>query len=132
MSDLGLDSLTDDQLLSLLQEVVGELIVRDPALPRAAQVEVSLLKAKRDLFISTIERMVMEERTRFEVVLRSLVAQEVREAIGNGEIRCEPDSTMQARIIFEATKNEIKMQFDAQLHGQEPAWQHPMDGLGFK
>lgn len=55
MPDLGLDKVGDDQILELLNEVVVEILSRDPVVRRVAQGAVMSINQKRAAYMDAVK-----------------------------------------------------------------------------
>ena len=104
MADLGLDALTDDQLLDLLGQACMELSARDPMVRNLAQVtidtEAEKLKIKQEAektklfskkeaietFKSAAEGALKKARREYENQILTEIAVEVRKMVSAGEI----------------------------------------------
>ncbi len=111
MSDLGLDSLGDDQLISLLAEAVQELVCRDPAVQRVAQGTVQTIAEKRTQFLDIVRSEVASAQASYLENLRQHVRSDIAAAVASGEINIpgmlKPGE--EASVIVEVTQQQIKM-----------------------
>lgn len=110
MPDLGLSTLADEQLLNLANEVVMEILSRDPVLQRAAHQGVLSLADKREAFMSVIKSEVGAAKAQYLDNLRRDVRAEVVQAVQAGELNVPGmvGAAGEAKVIVEVTKEEIK------------------------
>lgn len=111
MSDLGLDNLNDDQLLSLLAESVQEILSRDPIMHRAAQEGILSAAKKRAALMDLVRQEIGSAEMSYVEGLRMRVRTDIAEAVAAGEINIpgmmKPGA--EAKVIVETTKEQIKM-----------------------
>jgi len=130
---LGVELLTDDQIVELLIEVCNELAVRDPVVRKAAQAEISKaaeevktkrIAAKRILqsraqqeqtLLNTIESVVRQARQEYAAQLKREVVEAVQEEIKSGAFRL-----MTPQQEADAIKDATMQANDAALRGIDP------------
>lgn len=106
MSDLGLNTLTDDQLLDLLQEACAELGQRDPVVRTLAQKSIYAEADRIRVFKDSIEGAVEKARREYEASIRKESEDLVRNAVATGQWS-PMTSTEEGRMAVD-TEREIK------------------------
>lgn len=99
---LGLDQLTPDQFLELLQEVVAELANRDPFLRSLAQQSILSEAQKLEATRAAGNEALAELAQATAAALLDTAKEEATKAILSGELRLLPPS-IEARIVAEGT-----------------------------
>jgi hypothetical protein len=107
--DLGLNALTDDQLLSLLQEVLGEFIQRDEYLRSLAQNVIDGVardaKVAEEILAESLDQALDEYRTK----LKTEVMEHLRAGLQDGSVRLLT-AQQEADLLFESSlENKIKL-----------------------
>lgn len=120
MPDLGLNSLTDDQLLDLLVEACAELGQRDPVVRNLAQKSIYSEAERIKIFKESIEEAIEAAKKTYETSIR----QESRDLV-NGMVKrgewMPIDSTAEAKLAIESER-EVRQQMireaEASLNAQ--------------
>lgn len=118
--DLGLNKLTDDQLLELLQQACAELAIRDHYVRNLAQQTIFTEAEKLKAMKQEMEGAVAAAKAEHVAQLRQEIEAEVRRAVSAGEIQLfqpgeEPkivvqtDLDVRAKMIQEIKAREQEM-----------------------
>jgi hypothetical protein len=106
---LGLDALSNDQLLALIEETAEELIARDPWIRNMAQATLTTAAERLALRRGALEEAIQETARAFVLSIKAEEVAALREALANGtarlltseqEARAVVDATLQARIAL--------------------------------
>ena len=106
MADLGLSSLEDEQLISLLNEAVVELLSRDPCAQKVAQQGILGIAEKRAAFMKVVQEAVRESERAYMDAIRQDVRADIAQAIQAGEIKLG-SVDLETKIIVDVTKEQI-------------------------
>lgn len=87
MPDLGLKTLTDDQLIALLGEAATEVVTRDPVVHRLAQKTVLSVAEKQQAFIALVKQEIENAAETYIEEIRYDVRRDIEFAVGRGEIQ---------------------------------------------
>jgi hypothetical protein len=131
MSDLGLQEVTDDQLVSLLAEVTTELLSRDRCVQQVAQAGILSIAQKQQTFIRVLKEELAAAERQYIESLRQDVRQEILRAVQAGELNVGANlgSDGEAKIIAEVSKEQIqKIKQDLQRDPENSSFQVSYNG----
>jgi len=132
MSDLGLQTLNDDQLLDLLQEACAELGQRDPVVRNLAQKSIYAEAERIKVYKDSIAEAIDKARDQYELSVRKEVEVAIQEEFKSG--RWNPMGSGEEADLIVAADREVKQRIvaEAQKALQTPAgpnlWLHIQPG----
>lgn len=107
--DLGLDQLTDDQLLELLGQACESLARREHYVRQMAQKTIVDQATKMKAFRAALEEAVLKTRLQYLEDLKNDVSAEVRTAARNGEIKLLTPSQEAKAVVTAALETRIAL-----------------------
>ncbi len=102
MGNLGLDQLTDDQLLELVVETCQELVERDPCVRNLAQATITTEAEQLAVKRAAVKKAVAAVTGEYMKQIQEETLAEVREGVRKGTIRLLT-SAQEARVAVDAT-----------------------------
>ena len=120
MASLGLELLTDDQLLDLLQEACAELGQRDPVVRNLAQKSIYAEAERLKVYKDSIAQAIAKARDNYELSVRKEVEAAIQEEVKSG--RWNPMASGEEADLIVAADREVKQRIVMEA---QKALQHP-------
>jgi len=118
--DLGLDALTDDQLLELLDQACAQLSQREGYVRDMAQLTIvtgaERLKAKKKALSEAVEKVLSDDRRRIAVFIET----EVRKEYAAGQLRLMTAGQEAAEVVKAEKEAMLKLAREVQGSAGDP------------